>query len=241
MNVAAFFDIDGTIYRDGLIIEMFKKMINYELVGQGRWYEEVKPAFDAWDKRLGDYDNYLGKIVEIFKETIKWKSSVHIDWIAKNVVEQKGDRVYQFSRKEIERHRSLGHKIIAISGSPDALVREMAKKYNFDDYRGTIYHVDDDGIYTGEITPMWDSISKEKALLELKEEYDLDLDACYSYGDTNGDLTMFKNTGHPNAINPSKELIMNIKKDEDLRDKVKIVVERKDVIYHLDINNTIFE
>ena len=28
-NVAAFFDIDGTIYREGLITEVFKKIIKY--------------------------------------------------------------------------------------------------------------------------------------------------------------------------------------------------------------------
>ena len=32
-NIAAFFfDIDGTIYREGLITEVFKKIIKYELV-----------------------------------------------------------------------------------------------------------------------------------------------------------------------------------------------------------------
>ena len=31
-KIAAFFDIDGTIYREGLITEVFKKIIKYELV-----------------------------------------------------------------------------------------------------------------------------------------------------------------------------------------------------------------
>lgn len=31
-QIAAFFDIDGTIYREGLIKDVFKKMINYELI-----------------------------------------------------------------------------------------------------------------------------------------------------------------------------------------------------------------
>ena len=32
--IAAFFDIDGTIYRNALLIEHFKKMIKYELLIQ---------------------------------------------------------------------------------------------------------------------------------------------------------------------------------------------------------------
>ena len=94
--------------------------------------DEVKPAYMAWDRRMGDYDNYLQKMVEIFKETTKGISAVHIEHIAQKVIEQKGERVYQFTRKEIERHRSQGHLLIAISGSPEPLVKEMAEKYKFD-------------------------------------------------------------------------------------------------------------
>ena len=78
-------------------------------------------------------------MVEIFKETTKGISAVHIEHIAKKVIEQKGERVYQFTRKEIERHRRQGHLLIAISGSPEPLVKEMAEKYKFDDFRGTQY------------------------------------------------------------------------------------------------------
>ncbi|MBR2830001.1 MAG: HAD hydrolase family protein, partial [Solobacterium sp.] len=112
-----------------------------------------------------------------------------------------------------------------------------AAKYGFDDWRGTIYHTDAAGLYTGEITPMWDSRSKEKALFELAEQYDLDLSASYSYGDTNGDLTMFRHTGHPCAINPTRELLENIRKDEELCRRMRVIVERKNVIYSLDINH----
>lgn len=40
-NCAAFFDIDGTISREGLISEMFKKMIKYELINSRKWDNEV--------------------------------------------------------------------------------------------------------------------------------------------------------------------------------------------------------
>ncbi|MBR2825523.1 MAG: HAD-IB family hydrolase [Solobacterium sp.] len=236
-NVAAFFDIDGTIYREGLITEVFKKMVTHEIISPNKWTDEVQPAFMAWDRRTGDYDVYLSRMVEVFKETTKGISSEHINLIARKVIEQKGDRVYLFTRNEIERHRKEGHKIIAISGSPDALVKKMAEKYEFDDWRGTIYHTDEKGIYTGEITPMWDSKSKEKALLELKEQYDLDLENSYAYGDTHGDLTMLSYVRYPTAINPTKELLLNIQQDPDLLARARVIVERKDVIYNIDLNS----
>lgn len=237
MNVAAFFDIDGTIYREGLITEVFKKMVKHEIIGEEEWNDDVKHAYNAWDRRVGEYDDYLSRMIEIFKKSTKGISSEHIDFIAKKVIEQKGERVYQFTRKEIEKHRAQGHKIIAISGSPNALVKYMAEKYHFDDYRGTIYHTDEHGIYTGEITPMWDGDSKRKAMIQLSKLYDLDLSQCYSYGDTNGDLTMFQNTGYPTAINPTKELLKNICADPIIKEKIRVVVERKNVIYHLDVNH----
>lgn len=240
-NIAAFFDIDGTIYREGLITEVFKKMVTHELIDASEWTDRVRPAFMAWDRRQGDYDIYLDRMVETFKRVTIGISSEHINLIARKVIEQKGDRVYQFTRNEIERHKALGHKIIAISGSPDALVNYMAEKYSFDNWRGTVYQTDEKGIYTGGITPMWDSVSKEKAIREMAELYDLDLSECYSYGDTNGDLTMFRHTGHPTAVNPTRELLNHIREDEELMNKINVIVERKDVMYHLNIRDIIYE
>jgi len=234
---AAFFDIDGTLYREGLITEVFKKMVTHEIIAPEKWTDDVRPAFMLWDRRQGEYDEYLSKMVEIFKETTIGISKEHIEQIARRVVEQKGERVYQFTRRELERHRKENHLVIVISGSPNELVAEMAKKHQFDDFRGTVYKTDANGIYTGEIVPMWDSKSKLKAMKQLAEQYDLDLMECWSYGDTNGDLTMFENTGHPCAVNPTRELLMNIRSDAELMKRIRVVVERKDVIYKIDPYN----
>ena len=169
-NIAAFFDIDGTIYREGLITEVFKKIIKYELVDETKWYKDVRPSFIKWDKRQGGYDEYLLKMVDIYTEAIRGISNHHIEYIAKKVIEQKGDRVYTFTRERIKWHKEQGHIVIAISGSPYELVKEMSEKYNMNDFKGTIYKLDHNNTYNGDIIPMWDSESKEKAILELKEK-----------------------------------------------------------------------
>lgn len=236
-KIAAFFDIDGTIYREGLITEVFKKIIKYELVDEEKWHNDVRPAYLKWDRRQGLYDTYLLKMVDIYMDAIKGIDKYHIDYIAKKVIEQKGDRVYTFSRDRIKWHKEQGHIVIAISGSPIELVREMSKKYDMDDYRGTIYKLDNDNKYSGKVVPMWDGDSKEKAIKELKDIYDIDLDKSYAYGDTSGDYTMFKAVGNPFAMNPTKELITKILDDSEVMDKIKIIVERKDVTYNLDKNS----
>ena len=235
-KVAAFFDIDGTIYREGLITEVFKKIVKYELIKEEKWDNEVKPAFLKWDKRQGDYDDYLLKMVDIYMDAIKGVKKYHIDHIAKNVIDQKGDRVYTFTRERIKWHKEQGHVIIAISGSPIELVKEMAGKYNMDDFRGTIYKIDDEEKYTGEIIPMWDAISKQNAIKELVDKYEIDLSQSFAYGDTSGDFTMFKNVGNPYAINPTRELIGKVKENKEIKDKINVIVERKDVTYKIDLD-----
>ena len=235
-NIGAFFDLDGTLYREGLITEVFKKMVKYEIIGQERWYNDVRPDYMRWDKRQGDYDDYLLKMIDIYMEAIKGLEKYRIEYIAKKIIEQKGDRVYTFSRERIKWHKGNGDIVIAISGSPIELVREMSLKYHMDDYRGTIYELDKDNKYNGYITPMWDSESKKKAIKELCEKYNIDLSESYAYGDTAGDFTMFKSVGIPYAMNPTRELITKIMDDEDLKKKINIIVERKDVTYKLDVN-----
>ncbi|WP_291633617.1 HAD-IB family hydrolase [Clostridium sp.] len=232
-RIAAFFDIDGTLYREGLITEVFKKLIKSELIENDRWYKEVKPFYVKWDKRIGNYDNYLLKMADIYSEAIIGLHRCQIEFIASQIIKQKGDRVYTYTRDRIKWHKDQGHIIITISGSPIELVREMSIKYGFDDYIGTKYLLNEDDIYTGDIIPMWDSASKKIAIEDFVIKYNIDLNHSYAYGDTSGDYNMLKLISHPTAINPTKELLLNILEDDELKDKINIMVERKDVVYRL--------
>ncbi|KAJ53518.1 HAD superfamily hydrolase (TIGR01490 family) [Clostridium tetanomorphum] len=236
-KVAAFFDIDGTLYREGLITEVFKKLIKCEIIKPERWYNEVRPEYIKWDRREGNYDNYLLKMAKIYTEAIKGLHRYQVEFIAKNVVEQKGDRVYTFTRDRIKWHKSKGHIVITISGSPIELVKEMSLKHGFDDYRGTIYAMDENEMYTGEVIPMWDSVSKKKAIEKLTKQYDIDLENSYAYGDTAGDFSMFKMIKYPVCVNPTKELLNKVLNDKEVKEKIRIIVERKDVIYNLNSEN----
>ena len=117
----------------------------------------------------------------------------------------------------------------------------MAEKYDIDGYRGTSYLVDSDGNFTGEVIPMWDADSKNKAIDALVQTYDIDLSQSYAYGDTNGDLSMLCRVGNPIAINPAKELLLNLKASPELLRKTKVIIERKDLIYELDANVKIID
>lgn len=80
---------------------------------------------------------------------------------------------------------------------------------------------------------MWDSRNKLKAITKFCEKYNIDLQKSYAYGDTNGDFSMLSLVGNPRAINPSKELLERIKENKELKEKIEIYIERKDVVYKL--------
>ncbi|MCM0650655.1 HAD-IB family hydrolase [Clostridium swellfunianum] len=232
-NIGAFFDIDGTLYREGLIAEIFKKLVKYEIIDPERWYNDVRLEYQKWDKRQGNYDNYLLRMADIYVEAIKGLHRSQVEFIARNVVNQKGDRVYTFTRDRIKWHKQQGHVLITISGSPIELVREMAQKHGFDDYKGAVYMLDKNELYTGEVVPMWDSKSKKVAIHHFADKYNIDLSKSYAYGDTAGDFTMFQLVGAPVLVNPTRELIKKVQESKETREKSLIVVERKDMVYKL--------
>ena len=235
-TTAAFFDIDGTIFRNSLMIEHFQKLISFEVRDPEIWYTKVKKVYLEWEKRYGDFEEYLEILAGVYLQELKGVDRSYIDYIAEHVIKSNGDMVYKYSRNQIEWHKKQGHNVFFISGSPDFLVSKMAEKYGATEYRGSLYKVDDKNRFTGEIVKMWDSVSKQKELNNLIEKYDVDLVSSYAYGDTTGDFSMLKMIGNPVAINPNRELLLEIRADEELNKKATIIVERKNVIYKLDSN-----
>ncbi len=238
-NIVAFFDIDGTIFRNSLMIEHFRMLIKFEIIDPAIWYTEIKKVYTEWEARYGDFEEYLEVIAKAYLDSLKGVDKSYMEIIASKVIELNGDMVYKYSRDRIEWHKKQGHKVFFISGSPDFLVSKMSEKYHADEYRGTLYLVDDENKFTGEIIKMWDSVSKQRVIDELIEKYDVDLLNSFSYGDTTGDLSMLKMVGNPVAINPNKLLFLAIREDEELKKKIDIIVERKNVIYKIDAQTEI--
>jgi len=232
-NIGAFFDIDGTLFRNSLMIQHFKKLIRYEIIDPSIWYNKVKPVYEEWEKRFGDFEHYLETLAEVYIEELKGVNKPYIEFIASQVINVSGDMVYRYSRDQIEWHKKKGHKVFFISGSPDFLVSKMAEKYGATECRGTAYLVDESNNFTGEIIRMWDSENKQRTLDEFVKKYNVDLKNSYAYGDTVGDLSMLKMVGNPVAINPNREFLLKLREDNILRGKTIIIVERKDVIYKL--------
>ena len=229
---AAFFDIDGTLFRNSLLVEHFIKLSENGILSDNAWSDEIGPLFEKYQNRLGAYEDYLDKAALVYQKSIVGLDKDVIEKFSKQVIEENKNKVYMVTRKAVEWHRSNGDLIFFISGSPDFLVDDFGKFYGATESISTAYVFDENNRFSGKIKPMWDGKSKLSAIIDLDKRYNIDLDSSYSYGDTNGDITMFQMVGNPHAINPSFELIDKLFSDEDLRNKAVINIERKDVNYN---------
>ncbi|WP_156298956.1 HAD family hydrolase [Streptobacillus canis] len=230
-KIAAFFDVDGTIFRNSLLIEHFKMLIKFEFIDEASFVGDIKYKFKMWEERKGSYDDYLEELVDIYVDCIKNIDEKDINYVAQRVIENRAEKIYTYSRNKIKEHLDNGHLVIIISGSPSFLVDKMATKLNATDFIATEYLLDENNRYSGKNIPMWDSKSKIKAINDFAEKYDIDLSKSYAYGDTTGDYGMFEMVGNPIAINPAKRLFEKILNNKDIREKIKIIVERKDMVY----------
>lgn len=241
MSIGAFFDIDGTLYRGSLMIQHFKKLIKYEIIDPVVWHNQVKKTYEEWKNRKGLYEDYLEELAQIYIDELKDTKLSDLKFVNNQVINIGGDIVYRYTRNIINYHLKQNHKVFFISGSPEYLVQKMAKKYNATDYKGSKYILDEKGYFTGKVLKMWKSNNKEEVISNLVKKYNINLDHSFSYGDTEGDLSMLKMVGNPVAFNPNSDLIQAIKNDKSLRKKIKIIVERKDNVYELDYKVKLIE
>ena len=237
MNKAAFFDIDGTLFRNSLLIEHFLKLVEDGILDKKIWTDEIGPLYSKYENRLGAYEDYLDKSALAYQRAMIGLDRKIVDKYAQIVLDENKNKVYNVTKNAVKKHHEEGYLIFFISGSPNFLVNDFSKLYNATDSISTEYIFDENNKFTGKVLPMWDGESKLAAVTKLEKKYDLDLENSYAYGDTNGDITMFQLVGNPHAINPSFELIDKLYKDEKLREKAVINIERKDVNYNFSLKD----
>lgn len=236
-RIAAFFDIDGTIFRNSLLVEHFKYMSDEKWFDISEvWKTKVQPLYDKYTNREGLFETYLDTASYEYAKAIKGIDIRFLRGSAIDIVKEMNKQTYKTTTQAIDDHKDKGHLVFFISGSPDYLVYPFAKNFPIDGAYASRYEVKDNK-FTGNIEPMWDSKSKQATINKLVEKYNIDLSKSYAYGDTKGDLSMMRMVGNPRLVNPSYSLL-EIASKENI--KGKILVERKDITYTLDIEDLEF-
>lgn len=222
----AIFDIDGTIFRSSLLIELTEALIQ-ERVFPAKVRKVYARAYQNWLDRRGPYEKYIGAVVKAFEQNIKGVRRDKFLRIAKKVVSFHRDRVYQYTRDLIRDLKKRGFYLLAISNSPKMILDEFCRKLGFNKVYGRIYKIEK-GRFTGETEYLELISDKAKILQRAIQKENLTLKNSIGVGDTESDIQFLKLVAKPVCFNPNRKLYQYARRRGWL-----IVVERKDVIYRL--------
>ncbi len=227
MKKIAIFDIDGTIFRSSLLIEVVRELIENKLFPQKVKFMYEK-SYQDWLDRKGSYDEYIKDVVRAFEQNLKTLSHADFMRVVKQVIAFHKNRTYVYTRDLIQGLKKKGYFILAISHSPKELLDEFCANWGFDKVYGRIYEVGKNGMFTGN-TLYRDEISdKAKILKRFIDKEGLSLADSYGVGDSESDMKFLTFVQNPICFNPNKKLYDHAKKHG-----WKVVVERKDVVYEI--------
>lgn len=223
----AIFDIDGTIFRSSLLIELVEAMIAEGLFPE-RLRKIYAKSYKNWLERKDIYEKYINDVVSAYNAHIRGVDQNKFLKVARKVIAFHHDRVYRFTRDLVRDLKKKNYFLLAISHSPREIVEGFCKKLGFNKVYGRIYNIDKRGRFSGEVLFL-DLISdKSKVLSRAIKKENLTLRGSVGVGDTESDISFLKMVSRPVCFNPNKKLY-----DYARRAGWEIVVERKDVIYKI--------
>lgn len=224
----AFFDVDGTIFRSSLLIELVEALIKDD-VFPAEVTDMYRQEYNAWRNREGTYDEYIGAIIDAFLSHIKGVHYGDFADVGKRVVSLHSKHVYRYTRDLIAELKGKGYYVVAISQSPKTVLDAFCKEYGFDKVYGRIYEIGPQDQFTGNVTDEHLIENKANIVKRVFEHHpELTRTASIAVGDTDGDIPLLESVETAICFNPNETLYKFAK-----RAGWKIVVERKDVIYHL--------
>jgi HAD superfamily hydrolase (TIGR01490 family) len=204
-NVAAFFDVDGTITRTLLLEPLI-------------WYQRAHlpwPRYVAWLAGLAlNVPRYLAidrrsrsEFNAVFYRRYAGLPKAEVERFHRDHFHQTLERrVFPRAHACIREHQALGRRIVLVTGGLNLVMQPLAQWLGAD-HLFAMELVVKDGVFTGEMAraPVADD---EKGLLirAYASQHDVDLSQSFAYGNSLGDAAMMAEVGHPVAINASRRL-----------------------------------
>jgi len=227
MKPVAIFDIDGTIFRSSLIVELVEVLID-----EGLFPEKSRNDYEkqkrTWLDRKGDYEHYIEALVQTFMRDLKGVHYADFADISERVAEAYKNRIYRYTRDLVSALHKEGYFLLAISQSPKTVVEEFCKRLGFHKVYGRIYELGPEDRFTGKIVDVHLIENKANIVRRAVEKEKLTLKGSVGVGDTESDIPFLEMAERPIAFNPNQKLYRHAK-----RTGWDIVVERKDVIYEV--------
>lgn len=223
----AVFDIDGTVFRSSLLIELVDELVRREIFPKDA-KKSYQRAEENWKNRKAGYDPYMNKVVEAFRKHAKGIPYGLVADVGGEIIEAKKDRVYRYTRDLITSLKDQGYFLLAVSRSPKFMVDGFGYELGFDKSYGIFYETGASGRFTGEIIDEHVIMNKGLVLQRAVKKERLTFKGSVGVGDTESDIPLLELVDEPIAFNPNKGLLRRAKQHN-----WKVVIERKDVIFEL--------
>lgn len=223
----AVFDIDGTVFRSSLFVELVDRLVDKDILPK-EVREAYADAYDKWLDRRGEYTTYIEKMIAAFRGNLKGVSYEEVTYIAGEILEEKKNRLYRYTRDLVKDLKAKGYYLLAISHSPRFIVEGFGHELGFDKVYGFFYETGPTGNFTGNVEDLDLILNKAAVLERAVRKEGLTLERSIGVGDTESDIPMLELVEIPIAFNPNKALFEHAQKRG-----WRVVVERKDVIYEI--------
>lgn len=223
----AVFDVDGTIFRSSLLIQVVNRLIE-----NGAFPADARKVYEReyqrWLDREGDYQEYIDAVVRAFVGHLKGIHYSALAEAAEEVVEEQSKRVYRYSRDLLKDLKKRGFFLLAVSHSPKTVLDKFCPHLGFDKVYGMVYEIGPQELFTGKVIDEHLIFNKANILKRAVEKEHLTLAGSIGVGDTETDVAFLEMVEKPICFNPNMKLYKYAK-----RMGWDVVVERKDVIYDI--------
>jgi HAD superfamily hydrolase (TIGR01490 family) len=221
----AVFDVDGTIFRSSLLIQLVDRLIE-----RGAFDGDAKKVYEKehrkWLDREGDYQEYIEAVVRAFRSHIKGMHYGELADAAEDLVEDQWKRTYRYTRDLIKELKAKDYYLLAVSHSPKTVLDRFCPRLGFNKSYGLIYEIGPQDLFTGNISDEHVMMNKANILRRAVEKEGLTLSHSIGVGDTESDIPFLELVQKPICFNPNAKLYKYAK-----REGWDVKVERKDVIY----------
>lgn len=203
-KAAAFFDLDRTIIAGSSVFVFGWVAYRNGMVPTP---DLVKDAFNAVRfKFSGASDEKTSAVKNRVLDAIKGVELDTMRDLGEEIIPRLLDDVRREARGLIDLHHAAGRDTYIVSASPIEIVADFAEAMEMTGAIGTVAEIVD-GTYTGRLAaPFCYGEGKAQAIEKVAAEEGYDLDLCYAYTDSAGDLPMLEIVGHPVAVNPDSAL-----------------------------------
>ena len=223
----AVFDVDGTIFRSSLLIQLVNALIE-----DGVFPKEARHVYERdyekWLNREGGYQEYIGAVVQAFNKYLKGVHYGALADAAEEVVEEQWKRVYRYTRDLLKELKKKDYYLLAVSHSPKTVLDKFCPRMGFDKAYGIVYEIGPQELFNGNVADEHLIMNKANIFKRAIEKENLTLAHSIGVGDTESDIPFLEMVAKPICFNPNSKLYRYAK-----RMKWDVVVERKDVIYKL--------